>query len=227
MISVRDLAFEYPGGGFCLRVTELSIRRGEAVALVGPSGCGKTTLLQLVAGILVPSSGDVSVDGVPLARTSEAARRKFRVSRIGLVFQGFELLDYLDVRQNVLLPYRLHAAVRLTATADTRARRLAERVGLSEKLRRFPERLSQGEKQRVALCRALVTEPSIVLADEPTSSLDADNAARSMDLLFELVRERSTTLLMLTHEESVLERFDRVVRLDELAASESVRQESP
>jgi putative ABC transport system ATP-binding protein len=211
MLDLSDLHFQYGDAGFALHIDELRVRAGESVALVGPSGSGKTTLLHLVAGILTPDAGRICVDGEDVSALDAAARRAFRVQRIGLVFQEFELLEYLSVLDNVLLPYRIHPALRLDARVRERARALIERLGIGDKIRRAPKSLSQGERQRAAVCRALVTGPSLVLADEPTGNLDPANKERVLDMLFELGAESDATILTVTHDQELLSRFDRVV----------------
>ena len=211
MLDLSDLHFQYGDDGFALHIDELRVRAGESVALVGPSGSGKTTLLHLVAGILTPDAGRICVDGEDVSALDAAARRAFRVQRIGLVFQEFELLEYLSVLDNVLLPYRIHPALRLDARVRERARALIERLGIGDKIRRAPNSLSQGERQRAAVCRALVTGPSLLLADEPTGNLDPANKERVLDMLFELGAESDATILTVTHDQELLSRFDRVV----------------
>ncbi len=179
--------------------------------MIGPSGSGKTTLLHLIAGIAVPQSGEVVTGGVEVSRLADPARRDFRVRNVGLVFQEFELLEYLNVRDNVLLPYRIHPALRLDSEVRERAGRLADEVGIGMLLDRYVTRLSQGERQRVAICRALVTEPAILLADEPTGNLDPESKERVLDILFACVRRTGATLVAVTHDHDVLPRFDRVV----------------
>ncbi len=212
-IDVRDLEFRFGRDGFTLQRDELAIASGERVAFVGPSGCGKTTLLHVLAGILVPERGTVRVGETVVSSADDRARRRFRIREIGLVFQNFELLDYLRVLDNVLLPYRLHPALRLDASVRERARELAGSVGLGDKLGRRIDALSQGERQRVAICRALVTRPSVVLADEPTGNLDPATTARIVDVLFERVAASGATLVVVTHDHGLLDRFDRVVDL--------------
>lgn len=181
------------------------------MAVVGPSGCGKTTLIHLMAGILKPRSGSVQVGQVVLADYSERDLLDYRIATMGLIFQEFRLLDYLSVAENILLPYRLNPVLQLTAETRGRARDLARQVGLEDKLARHPRRLSQGERQRVALCRALVTYPSLLLCDEPTANLDPANRDRILDLLFAYCSEQPATLVMVTHDPEVLGRFDRQV----------------
>jgi putative ABC transport system ATP-binding protein len=216
MVEITGLCFRYGDDergdqGFALCIDELRVAAGESAALVGSSGSGKTTFLHLVAGILVPDAGKVSVAGEDLAALDDARRRAFRVGQIGLVFQEFELLEYLSVLDNILLPYRIHPGLRLDRAARDRARALAERLGIGGKLGRRPGRLSQGERQRAAVCRALVTEPSLLLADEPTGNLDPVNTGLVLDALFELAAESGATLLTVTHDHELLPRFDRVV----------------
>ncbi len=213
MVHLTGLHFRYGDAGFALRIDELRVAAGESVALVGPSGSGKTTLLHLVAGILMPNAGRVRVDGEELGALDTAARRAFRVRRIGLVFQEFELLEYLSVLDNVLLPYRIHPALSLDAAARDRAQSLAERLGIGDKLGRLPTSLSQGERQLASVCRALVTGPPLLLADEPTGNLDPANKERVLDALFELAAESGATILTVTHDRELLQRFGSVVDL--------------
>ena len=211
MIELRDVRFEYTRGGFSLQVPELRIPAGARAAAIGPSGSGKTTLLNLIAGIEHPETGQIDTAGTRVDGLSAAARRSFRITNIGFVFQDFLLLDYLDVLQNILYPYRLHHELRLDAAAQSRARRLAAELGIDRLLRRRPDELSQGERQRVAIARALVTAPKLVLADEPTGNLDPATKQHVLDLLFEQCRALSMTLLMVTHDHGLLERFDQLV----------------
>lgn len=214
MIELTDITFAYESGGFTLTAEALLIAQGEKVAVVGPSGSGKTTLLHLIAGILVPMQGKVQVDGQAVSSLNDKARRRMRLSRMGLVFQGIELIDYLSARENVLLPYRLDSGIALDDKVKQRAESLLQRVGLSEVAGRAVSGLSQGERQRVGICRALITEPGLILADEPTASLDEASSASAVDLLMQLVEDTGSTLVMLTHDKSLLPRFDRVVTVD-------------
>jgi ABC-type lipoprotein export system ATPase subunit len=213
-VKVADVEFAYPGGEFSLRLTELSLPHGARAAIIGPSGCGKTTLLHLLAGILTPKSGRIEIDGTDVAALDDAARRSFRIRRIGLVFQEFELLEYLDVLDNILLPYRINPSLPLDGAARDRARDLADRVGLAPKLARPIRRLSHGERQRVALCRALVADPALILADEPTGSLDPRSKERALELLKEFCED--ATLIVATHDHALLPQFDQVVDFTEL-----------
>jgi ABC-type lipoprotein export system ATPase subunit len=211
MIDIRGLAFAYPGTTFRLAIDMLAVAPGERVAVVGPSGSGKTTLLNLLAGIAQPNGGVVRVDGVEVGALDDHARRDFRLTRIGFVFQDFELLDYLDVFDNVLHPYRIGRALRLDDLVRERAAGLLARMGLGDKRKRHPDQLSQGERQRVAICRALLPGPKLLLADEATGNLDPENKTRILDLLFENAAEHDATLLAVTHDHELLPRFDRVI----------------
>jgi ABC-type lipoprotein export system ATPase subunit len=211
MIELEDLEFHYGEGDFRLRIRALAVERGSKVAVVGPSGSGKTTFLHLVAGISLPRAGRVVTGGVELTGLDEAARRAFRIRNIGLVFQEFELLEYLNVLDNILLPYRIDPVLRLDPGVRERAARLAERVGIGDKLGRFANRLSQGEKQRVAVCRALLVEPELLLADEPTGNLDPANKGRVLDILIDHAEESGATLVLVTHDRDLLGRFQRVI----------------
>ncbi|MEM9382142.1 MAG: ABC transporter ATP-binding protein [Planctomycetota bacterium] len=215
MIALESIEFRYPVGAFRLVVPELRVARGETLAVVGASGSGKSTLLSLVAGILVPGVGTATVDGVEVSALAEPARRDFRLHRLGLVFQEFELLDHLDVRDNVLLPYRMSPRLQATAEDERRAERLVEEVGLGGKWRRNVRRLSQGERQRVALARGLLLDPPVLLCDEPTGNLDPSTTDEVLALLLERVKERGTTLVVVTHDHGLLPGFDRVLDVAE------------
>lgn len=211
MITIRSLEFGYRTGEFRLNVPEFGVARSEKVAVIGPSGSGKTTLLNLIAGILTPITGTVNVGDVPVNQLSDAERRDFRITNIGFVFQDFELLDYLNVLDNILHPYRITRALMLNKDVRARALMLAEAMGIGDKLKRFANDLSQGERQRAAICRALLPHPKVILADEATGNLDPSNKTRILDLLFQSVEEHDTTLLAVTHDHELLKRFDRVV----------------
>jgi len=211
MLTVESLGFAYREGEFRLRIPQFAVAAGEKVAVIGPSGSGKTTLLNLVAGIFVPEQGAVRVGDVPVNSLGDAGRRDFRISNIGFVFQDFELLDYLSVLDNILHPYRITRALKLSREVRQRALALAEQMGIADKLQRYPQELSQGERQRAAICRALLPRPQLILADEATGNLDPENKERILDLLFESVDQHGATLLAVTHDHDLLPRFDRVV----------------
>jgi putative ABC transport system ATP-binding protein len=211
MIEITALDFHYPAGEFRLEMPGFGVDRGEKVAVIGPSGSGKTTLLNLVAGILTPTAGKISVNDVEVSTLSDAERRAFRITSIGFVFQDFELLDYLDVMDNILHPYRITSALKLDGAVRERAAALARDMGIGDKLGRLATDLSQGEKQRAAICRALLPEPHLILADEATGNLDPVNKVRILDLLFRAVDDHDATLLAVTHDHELLDRFERVV----------------
>ena len=215
MIEITDLEFRYGPGGFHLRVPDLRVGPGEAVAVIGPSGTGKTTLLNLMAGVFVPDAGCVVTGGAEISGLSDGARRNYRIQHIGLVFQEFELLSYLNVLDNILLPYRINPSMKISPGVRERSRSLAENVGIGDKLDRHVDKLSQGERQRVAICRTLVTGPDVVLADEPTGNLDPSNKDRVLDILFDHAQANQTTMVVVTHDHELLKRFDRVIEFSE------------
>jgi putative ABC transport system ATP-binding protein len=211
MIHIHVLTFHHQHGEFRLHVPELIVAQSEKVAVIGPSGSGKTTLLHLIAGIFLPSSGEICIGDVRVHTLTDAERRDFRITSIGLVFQDFELLDYLNVLDNILHPYRITRVLVLDKIVRTRAGELVKKMGIEDKLGRFPDELSQGEKQRVAICRALLPQPKLILADEATGNLDPENKHIILDLLFESVNDHDAALLAVTHDHDLLSRFDRVI----------------
>ena len=221
MIEIRDLEFQHGSHGFSLRIPELRVEEQSTVAMIGPSGSGKTTLLNLLAGVLVPERGSIKIDGRELTGLGEAARRAHRIRTLGLVFQEFELLSHLHVLDNILLPYRLHPALKVTPQIRERAASLAGEVGLGDKLKRRVPQLSQGERQRVAVCRALVTEAPLLMCDEPTGNLDPANKDSILDILFEFVERRGATLVTVTHDHALLDRFATVVDFQEFQSKEA------
>ena len=211
MIYIESLIFHYPSGEFRLEIPEFTVARGEKMAVIGPSGSGKTTLLNLIAGITTPVNGAINMGNIKINQLSDAQRRDFRITTIGFVFQDFELLDYLNVLDNILHPYRITSALSLDKEVRARAATLAQEMGIGDKLKRAANDLSHGEKQRVAICRALLPRPKLILADEATGNLDPDNKARILDLLFRRVEDHDATLLAVTHDYELLKRFDRIV----------------
>jgi putative ABC transport system ATP-binding protein len=192
-----------------LRDIDLAVMPGEAVAIVGASGSGKSTLLALLAGLDTPTAGSVLLDGADLFALDEDARAELRGRAVGFVFQSFQLLPSLTALENVMLPLELAGR----EDAEAGAREILARVGLGERLHHYPKHLSGGEQQRVALARAFVVRPKLLLADEPTGSLDAEAGEAVIALLFQLNREAGTTLVMVTHDELLAQRCSRVVRL--------------
>jgi putative ABC transport system ATP-binding protein len=192
-----------------LRDIDLEITRGEVVGVVGASGSGKSTLLAILAGLDTPSAGTVELDGRDLFALDEDARAEVRGRAVGFVFQSFQLLPALTALENVMLPLELSGR----ADVDATAKDMLVRVGLGERLHHYPKHLSGGEQQRVALARAFVVRPKLLLADEPTGSLDAEAGAAVIELLFAMNRESGTTLVMVTHDEGLARRCNRIVRL--------------
>jgi putative ABC transport system ATP-binding protein len=193
-----------------LRDIDLEITSGEAVAIVGASGSGKSTLLAILAGLDTPTRGTVEIEGSDLFSLDEDQRAELRGRSVGFVFQSFQLLPALTALENVMLPLELSQKDK----PEDSARQMLARVGLSERLHHYPKHLSGGEQQRVALARAFVTRPALLLADEPTGSLDRDSASGVIDLLFEMNQEYRTTLVMVTHDEGLARRCVRTVRLE-------------
>lgn len=216
MISLTNISFGYRSGPFQLNVADLTIARGERVAIIGASGSGKTTLISLLAGILPTDAGQVVVDDIPLHAYREAERRRFRISRVGFIFQEFELMDYLRVRENILFPFYVNLSFKRDRQVGKRADALAAELGIDDKLRRYPRELSQGERQRVAICRALVTRPALLIADEPTGNLDPETTDSILRYVFDRVDQDGNTFIMVTHDYSLLGRFDRVIDMNDL-----------
>ncbi|MCD8534708.1 MAG: ABC transporter ATP-binding protein [Verrucomicrobia bacterium] len=217
-IHIEKIRFSYSRYelGFALNIPELNISSGSQIAVIGPSGSGKSTLLHLIAGILVPDAGSISVDSILVSSLSDRERRAFRILRVGFVFQDFELIDYLNVTDNILLPYRLNAHLSMSDRTNQRMLELSRRLGLQDKLKRSIDQLSQGERQRVAIGRALVHEPGLILADEPTGNLDPVNKMRIVDLLRREASDHGATLVMVTHDHDLLAGWDRVLDFKDL-----------
>ncbi len=192
-----------------LQDIDIAVMAGESVAIVGASGSGKSTLLGLLAGLDLPTTGSVRLDGTDLARLDEDGRAALRARLLGFVFQSFQLLPAFTALENVMLPLELAGV----AGAGDLARAMLRRVGLGERLAHYPKYLSGGEQQRVALARAFVMRPKLLMADEPTGNLDAATGASVIELLFELNAELGTTLLLVTHDEALAGRCGRIVRL--------------
>ena len=211
MIEINNLTFSYPNSDFQLYIANLVIESGEKIAFIGPSGSGKTTLLNLISGILSADQGSIKIDEIEVCHLNDRDCRDFRISKVGFVFQDFELLDYLSIEDNILHIYRINRSLKLNAEVKTRVRLLAESMGIAGKLKRYPAELSQGERQRAAICRALLTSPSLILADEATGNLDPKNKGHILDLLFNNVKAHNSTLLAVTHDHELLPYFDRVI----------------
>ncbi len=214
LVELRGVTKSYRQGGavrVVLQDVDATIARGELCVVIGRSGSGKSTLLNLVGGIDLPTAGEIRVEGVELTRASEEARTRFRRRHVGFVFQAFNLVPTLTVEENLRLPVELNGAG--AAAARRRARALLEEIGLPDRAAAFPEELSGGEQQRVAVARALAHEPLLVLADEPTGNLDLDTGRQVLALLDRLTRQSGRTMLMATHSQEVVGLADRVLRV--------------
>ena len=214
ILSARNLSKVVPTAEGELRILHalnLDLATGDSLAIVGSSGSGKSTLLGLLAGLDLPSSGEVELAGKRLGELDEDQRSRVRAEQVGFVFQSFQLLDSLNALENVMLPLELEGR----ADARARATALLKRVGLGERLTHSPRQLSGGEQQRVAIARAFAAEPAVLFADEPTGNLDTHTGQHISDLLFELNQERGTTLVLVTHDERLAARCRRQIRLEE------------
>ena len=213
ILRARDLSQRVPTADGTLEIlsgVNLEIKAGESVAIIGVSGSGKSTLLGLLAGLDVPSAGSIELNGVRLDTLDEDGRARLRGELVGFVFQSFQLLPGLTALENVMLPLELADHAR----AAPEARELLTRVGLGARLNHYPRQLSGGEQQRVAIARAFARAPAVLFADEPTGNLDTATGTRVIDVLFELNRERQTTLVLVTHDESLAARCGRRVYLE-------------
>ena len=212
MIEVRDVTKWIQNGARrvdILKGISLTIPAGQFVAIVGASGSGKSTLLGLLAGLDTPSSGQIWLDGVPIHNLAEAELATVRGSKIGFVFQSYQLIATLTALENVLLPYELN----VQGSGLKQARELLGAVGLTDRMDHYPIQLSGGEQQRVALARAFIVEPPIVMADEPTGNLDSTNGGLVLDLLLKRNKQAGTTLVLVTHDPEVASRADRKIVL--------------
>ena len=221
IIALSGVRFAWSGGrGFGLTIADFTMAAGERVLLAGPSGSGKSTLLALIAGIAVPDAGTITIAGGQFDRMSGPARDRFRAAHLGIIFQQLNLLPYLSVRDNVLLPLRLSPERRQRVTQpEAEADRLLQALGLNEPgmASQKAATLSTGQQQRVAAARALIGNPSLVIADEPTSALDRDRQHNFLDLRFAQAEQSGTTAIMVSHDESLASRFTRLVRLPDIA----------
>ncbi|HEU0124532.1 MAG TPA: ABC transporter ATP-binding protein [Bryobacteraceae bacterium] len=218
-IRLTDVRFSYVKGTEVLRIPTFELARKEKLFLFGPSGSGKTTLLGVLAGVLGGYSGSVEVLGRDLAKISGAQRDAFRGSHLGYIFQLFNLIPYLSVMENITLPCRLSAErrARLNGTSlETAAHDVAKRLGIDELLSKRVTNLSVGQQQRVAAARSLIGTPELIIADEPTSSLDFDHRERFLELLFESCKAAGSTLLFVSHDRSLMHLFDRQLSLPDI-----------
>jgi putative ABC transport system ATP-binding protein len=222
VVTATDLTRRYGEGEAAvdaLRGVSLDVREGELVAVMGPSGSGKSTLMHILAGLDKPTSGSVSIGGETITGMDDTDLTKLRRRRIGFVFQFFNLIPTLTVEENLLLPMELKGKV--SEAQRRQARGLLAEVGLADRAGSYPDRLSGGEQQRVAVARALAHDPSLVLADEPTGNLDLETGLQVLDLLDRLTRRAGKTLVMVTHSPEVVGRADRVFRIEDCRLVES------
>ena len=226
MIELSNIKVEYKQSSFRLEFDSLRAESKKAVALIGPSGCGKTTLMSLIAGILPPQAGEIAIKNTHINQLSDSKRRLFRIQNIGFVFQDFALLEYLNLYENILHPYRINSALTLDASVKKRANDLAEKVGISKRLKNYPGQTSVGEQQRCAIARALLNEPSIILADEPTGNLDPQNKKAILDILIRYVKEYEATLVVATHDYELLDFLDETIDFKTLGNHESDKEQS-
>ena len=213
IIKAKAISKKVPtasGDLIILNQVSMAVEHGKSAAIVGASGSGKSTLLGILAGLDVPSSGQVLLRGQNLTAMDEEGRAKVRADGVGFVFQSFQLLPGLNALENVMLPMELHGV----KEADKKARDYLGRVGLSQRLSHYPKQLSGGEQQRVAIARAFANEPEVLFADEPTGNLDSNTGSTIIELLFKLTREQKTTLVLVTHEDRLAQRCDDQIVLD-------------
>lgn len=217
MIELKQVSktFEKPGGGTfaVLRQVDMYIAKGEAAGLAGTSGSGKTTLVNIAAGLLAPDTGSVIINGTSLYGMSEAKRDRFRAKNIGYVFQNFQLIPSLNAYENVMAALYFGKLIPGEARGK-RCREILEKVGLGERLKHRPDQLSGGEQQRVCIARALANHPPVLLADEPTANLDAENRRQVRELLLDVCREEKITLLIATHDGELLNSLSRIICLE-------------
>lgn len=227
MIELRDVRFGWPESAPLLVISSLRVARGERIFVHGPSGSGKSTLLGLLGGVLEPQRGSIAIDGYQLATARRAARDRFRAEHIGFIFQMFNLIPYLSVAENISLPARFsnrrrQRALEISGSLPGEVDRLLAAVGLAPSIHasRLATQLSQGQQQRVAAARALFGRPELIIADEPTSSLDSDARERFITLLLAECRTSSATLIFVSHDTSLRSQFDRQISLAEINSAE-------
>ncbi|CUS48866.1 MAG: ABC-type transport system ATPase component [Idiomarinaceae bacterium HL-53] len=216
-LHLRDLSFTWPGRSSPLfSISELTLNKNENLFILGPSGSGKTTLLNILCGILAPSAGDVWVQGTALYELSAARRDKFRSEHIGLIFQQLNLIPYLSMRENVLLP--AHFAGKLSDLMQNRASQLLEALGFNrEQMAARAGNLSVGQQQRVAIARALLMKPELIVADEPTSALDADNRDAFMQLLLSEAKDNGASVIFVSHDQELQRYFSKSLNMRDFA----------
>lgn len=211
MIQLKDIQFQYPQSDFRLKINDLQFINESRTAIIGPSGFGKTTMLNLIAGILLPNSGDIQIEGRHINQLSDKDRRNFRIKNIGFVFQDFRLIPYLNVLDNILIPFRINKTLKPDPESINLAKVIADDLNIESLIMNYPEKLSHGERQRVAIARALINKPQVILADEPTGNLDPENKEHIKHLLFDAVQKYKATLITVTHDHEMLNGYDQVI----------------
>ncbi|MCP5024040.1 MAG: ATP-binding cassette domain-containing protein [bacterium] len=215
LLSLQDILFSYESGQFSLEVQELSLHPGESVMCMGPSGSGKTTLLELMAGLQDPKRGQARLQGKTWTDLTKNQRQQLRLQSMGLVFQGFELLAALTLEENVLLPLRFLG--RSPKQELPRCHELMQSLGILDLAHKKPAESSFGERQRAAICRALITRPAVILADEPTANLDQESADLALSLLLDQSKTQGAALFLISHDSRHTDLIDRMVSMDSLA----------
>lgn len=215
ILQIRDLHFQYPASDFKIEISDIKITQGSKIAISGKSGSGKTTLIHLISGILKPQSGEILFYDKSITDMNDKEIRKHRISNIGFIFQEFELLEYLNVMDNLILPYKINKSLVLDAEIKDKAKEIANRIGIGNKLDQHPKQLSGGERQRLAIARALITSPPLIIADEPTGNLDAETSNIVMDEITDQVSYTNSTLIMISHNNELISSFDEIIDIQE------------
>tara|TARA_B100000427_G_C15491138_1_gene587680 strand:+ start:359 stop:1048 length:690 start_codon:yes stop_codon:yes gene_type:complete len=215
ILQIRDLHFQYPASDFKIEISDIKITQGSKIAISGKSGSGKTTLIHLISGILKPQSGEILFYDKSITDMNDKEIRKHRISNIGFIFQEFELLEYLNVMDNLVLPYKINKSLVLDAEIKDKAKEIANRIGIGNKLDQHPKQLSGGERQRLAIARALITSPPLIIADEPTGNLDEKTSNIVMDEITDQVSYTNSTLIMISHNNELISSFDEIIDIQE------------
>lgn len=211
MITISNLSFTYPESQFHLNIPDLSFKQSETVAVIGDSGSGKTTLLNLIGGLITNYQGSIKFDSLELNKLNQKQLREYRITNIGFIFQDLELIEYLSVLENIIYPYRLNSVLKLKQTVIDKAKMMAHQLKIDHRLNFKPKHLSQGQKQRVCICRSLITQPTLILADEAIANLDPNNRQIVIEFLFEYIKTNNSILIFVTHNHHLLELFDVIV----------------
>lgn len=215
ILQIRDLHFQYPASDFKIEISDIKITQGRKIAISGKSGSGKTTLIHLISGILKPQSGKILFYDESITDMNDKEIRKHRILNIGFIFQEFELLEYLNVMDNLILPYKINKSLVLDAEIKDKAKEIANRIGIGNKLDQHPKQLSGGERQRLAIARALITSPPLIIADEPTGNLDEKTSNIVMDEITDQVSYTNSTLIMISHNNELISSFDEIIDIQE------------